>query len=62
VETSVQKEVTVTVEMELMELQIICDMLNSWYREVGSKLPDGPSYEQGELRAQFNDLLERAKR
>jgi hypothetical protein len=47
--TRIQKEVTVTLEMSLDELNVLRGMLHQWRRDIGDRLPDGEDTGQNEF-------------
>jgi hypothetical protein len=56
VEYSIQKTVTVNVEMSLDEVRILRELLFQWQREVGQKLPEGPTAEQSDCISVFTNI------
>jgi hypothetical protein len=56
VDYSIKKEVTVDISMTLDEVRELRELLFAWQREIGQRLPDGPTRSQSEIISTFTAI------
>jgi hypothetical protein len=59
---NINKEVTVDLSLRKLELWEITVMLNEWKRDIGDKLPNGPTLDQNLMISELNRIFQEASR
>lgn len=60
--STVSKDVTVNIDLDLKELHLLVGMLNSYKRDIADKLPDGTPIEESIIINHLKSLKDEASR